>query len=304
MQPVIDNLRRRPAHHALLAALAMAGALGLMPTARADTATDGTLATLRDAAAKLMQSRADNPLHLPLSISSSISAGDVRADSQGVIEVPFSDLARALADPEHWCAVLILHINNKACRVTTTGAVPHITLKVASRFDQPADEAYELDFAYRSLAASAALLSVRLDAPTGPMGTSAFVIRLDAAPYGDRRTALQLSYAYHQSTMAGLAMDAYFSTLGGGKVGFTATGHRPDGAIAYIGGVQGLVERNLMRYFLAVQAAAREPDGSTADAYTRRLRGWYDATESFAIQLHEIDRATYLQFKLPLRPRP
>jgi hypothetical protein len=281
----------------------MAGALAHAATARADTATDATVAALRDAASRLLQSRPDNPLHLPLSISSSIRAGDVRADSQGVIDAPFLDLVRALRDPEHWCAVLILHINNKACRVTTKGAVPHIALKVANRYDQPADESYEIDFVYHSLAAGATMLSARLDAANGPMGTSAFVIRLDAVPYGERRTALQLSYTYHQNAVTSLAMDLYVATLGSGKVGFTAIGLKPDGAVDFIGGVQGVAERNLMRDLLAVRAAALEPDGSTADAYTRRLRGWFDATESFPVQLHEIDRDTYLQLKLPQRPR-
>ena len=304
MKPATEHPYRRATHHAVLATLAMSGALALTPAAQADSTSDAMAAGLRDAANRLMQSRAANPLQLPLSISSSLSAGDVRAESQGVIEVPFQDLVQALADAEHWCQVLILHLNNKACRVTTAGVVPHIALKVANRYDQPANEAYDIDFAYRSLAASATLLSVRLDSPSGPMGTSTFVIRLDAVPYGDRRTALQLSYAYHLNALASLAMDLYLSTLGSGKVGFTVTGHRADGGNEYIAGVQGLAERNLMRYFLALRAAALEPDGSTADAYARRLRLWFDATEGFPVQLHEIDRATYLQQKLPLAPRP
>ena len=300
MKPAISPLCRPTLR---LAAIALAFALAHMPTVRADTPADATAAALRAAANRLMQSRTDNPLHLPLSISSSISAGDVHADSQSVIEAPFLDLVRALRDPEHWCAVLILHINNKACRVSTKGAVAHIALKVANRYDQPADESYEIDFVYHSLAAGATMLSARLDAQSGPMGTSAFVIRLDAVPYGDRRTALQLSYTYHQNAVASLAMDLYVGTLGSGKVGFTAVGRKPDGAVEYIGGVQGVAERNLMRYLLAVRAAALEPDASTADAYARRLRGWFDATESFPLQLHEIDRDTYLQLKLSLRPK-
>ena len=269
MKPAINKLRRRAALQALLAAIAMASALAHVPTAQADSSTDATAAALRDVANRLMQTRSENPLHQPLSISSSISVGDVRAESQGVIEAPFLDLLRALRDPEHWCAALLLHINNKACRVTMKGAVPHIALKVANRYDQPADESYEIDFVYHSLAAGATMLSARLDAPSGPMGTSAFVIQLEAVPYSDSRTALRLSYAYHQNAVASLAMDIYVSTLGSGKVGFTITGHKPDGGNEYIAGVQGLAERNLMRYFLAVQAAAREPDGSTADAYAR-----------------------------------
>ena len=66
--------------------------------------------------------------------------------------------------------------------------MPHIALKVARKYDQPVEQAYDLDFAYQVIEQSHDLLSVRLDAPQGPMGTSDYSIRLDATPLDRQRS--------------------------------------------------------------------------------------------------------------------
>jgi len=279
------------------------GVLPCSPSARAEETPQATQRELHAAAARLLDAGAASALHRPLAISSSVTAGVVRAEVDGVIDRPFADVAHAVADPQRWCAMLILHINNKACRVIA-GSEPRIALKVARKYDQPVEHAYELDFAYRVIESGPALLSVQLDSRAGPLGTSEYVIRLDAAPLGETRTVLRLSHAFREGSFTGLAMDLYFATVGRGKVGFTIAGHSAGGQPEYIGGVRGLVERNLMRYFLALEVAAREPDGATvADAYLRRLHEWYRATEAYPRQLHEVELGTYLELKRSLGPK-
>jgi hypothetical protein len=70
------------------------------------------------------------------------------------IDQPFGNLIRALADPQQWCAMLLLHINNKGCAASSIGAAPLILLKVARRHDQP--PAAQLVRRHRSLSAQAA----------------------------------------------------------------------------------------------------------------------------------------------------
>ncbi len=68
------------------------------------------------------------------------------------------------------------------------------------------------------------------------------------------RSFLHFSYAYDEGFLTRNALKAYLATFGRGKVGFTVLGTQPDGAPYFIGGTRGLMERNAMRYFLAVEA--------------------------------------------------
>src|SRR5439155_1531606 len=104
-----------------------------------------------------------------------------------------------------------------------------------------------------------------------------------------------------QGSLTGWAMDVYMATVGRGKVGFSMA-VQPGGKTAEpVGGLRGLLERNLMRYFLAIEAAAATPAVYKSDAYERRLQDWFAATERYPRQLHEVDLDTYLALKRPLQ---
>jgi len=96
--------------------------------------------------------------------------------------------------------------------------------------------------------------------------------------------------------MARLAMQGYLSTAGRSKVGFSIISH-DDGKPKYANGMRGVVERNTMRYYLAVEsylgALATPPDQQT----DKRLNDWFDRSEQYAMQLHEIDKSDYLAMK-------
>jgi hypothetical protein len=116
---------------------------------------------------------------------------------------------------------------------------------------------------------------------------------LEAVPLGAGKSFVHLAYSYAYGTAARLAMKAYLGTLGSGKVGFTRSGAGTSVAEP-IGGVRGVVERNTMRYYLAIDAFLDAPKPEQLD---RRLAAWFDATEQYARQLHETERADYLAMK-------
>ncbi len=93
-------------------------------------------------------------------------------------------------------------------------------------------------------------------------------------------------------------MKTYFATLGRDKVGFTVTRRRSNGQPEYIQGMRGLVERNAMRYYLAIDAYLSARTAAPAQQLQQRLQTWFSATEQYARQLHEIDRADYVEMKL------
>jgi len=108
---------------------------------------------------------------------------------------------------------------------------------------------------------------------------------------------MHLSYSYGYGMAARLALQAYLSTLGSGKVGFSVIDKRPDGTPVYVGSVRGVVERNTMRYYLAIDSYLGALAVPPAQQVEKRLRDWFTATERYALQLHEMSEAEYLDMK-------
>jgi hypothetical protein len=136
-----------------------------------------------------------------------------------------------------------------------------------------------------------------MSADDGPMGTKNYRLALEAIPLDDKRSFVHMSYAYGYGTAARLAMQAYLATAGRDKVGFSVTGKGEDGKPTYIDGVRGVVERNTMRYYLAIEAYLGSMASPAGDRQEKRLRDWFDATERHARQLHEVERDEYLKMK-------
>ena len=92
-------------------------------------------------------------------------------------------------------------------------------------------------------------------------------------------------------------MKCYLSTFGSHKVGFTIVGKKPDGSPIYTGDVRGVVERNTMRYYLAIDAYLSALAVPPEQRLETRLQNWFTATERYPLQLHEMERGEYLAMK-------
>ena len=245
----------------------------------------------------LREKLASNPFQRPVVLESNQSSGDLKGEVYAVVEQPFGVVGPALQGMNHWCELLILHLNVKGC--TSAGKPPAevLSLVVGRKFDQPLDDGYKVDFAYAMPAASVDYLRVQMKAETGPLSTRNYRLMLEAVPLDDKRSFLHMSYSYAYGTAARLAMQAYLSTAGRDKVGFSVTGKTDDGKPVYIDGVRGVVERNTMRYYLAIEAYLGSLASPAGDQQERRLRDWFAATERHAQQLHEMERDDYLKMK-------
>jgi hypothetical protein len=58
-----------------------------------------------------------------------------------------------------------------------------------------------------------------------------------------------------------------------------------------------VVERNTMRYYLALEAYLDNLAVPPAQQFEQRLQSWYSATEMYPRQLHEVDLDAYLDMK-------
>ena len=274
--------------------LALALTIGLAPVAPALAQDAAGLKARHDA---LKDKLASNPFQRPLVLESAQSSGDLKGDVYAVVDQPFSVVGPALQGMDHWCDLLILHLNVKGC--TFAGKPPSevLSLVVGRKFDQPLDDGYKVAFNYSMPAASADYLRVQMSADEGPMGTKNYRLALEAIPLDDKRSFVHMSYAYGYGAAARLAMQAYLATAGRDKVGFSITGKGEDGKPTYIDGVRGVVERNTMRYYLAIEAYLGSITAPAGDRQEKRLRDWFDATERHARQLHEMERDEYLKMK-------
>ncbi|MBL0143001.1 MAG: hypothetical protein IPP91_13085 [Betaproteobacteria bacterium] len=92
-------------------------------------------------------------------------------------------------------------------------------------------------------------------------------------------------------------MRTYLATLGRDKVGFSIVERKPDGTPVYLGDIRGVVERNTMRYYLAIEAYLGAYSLPAADQPERRLRDWFAAAERYPLQLHDMEQGQYLSMK-------
>jgi hypothetical protein len=265
--------------------LAPVAALAQQPAQAVDSPAAALRTKLQSMAPQLQRNAFGRPLALESTEASDRLSGDVYA----LVDQSFGRVSGTLREPAAWCQVLMLHLNTKHCAVKGAGAATTLAVAIGRKFDQPLSDAQAIDFVYSLARADANYLNVRMSASSGPMSTRDYSIVLEATPADDGKTAIHLAYSYGYGTAARLAMKGYLATLGRDKVGFTQ-----DEKNGYIGGVRGVVERNTMRYYLAITSYL---DAPAPAQLTQRLDAWFDATEQYARQLHEVNKDDYLAMK-------
>jgi hypothetical protein len=254
---------------------------------------------LRERHAAVRDQLSSNSFGRPLHVESTEASGEHAGTVYAVIDQPFDTVQPALRGAQRWCRILILPVNVKGCEAPRAGAADALALYIARKPQDSMDEAYRVDFRYDVAAATRDYLHVALGSAQGPFGTTDYRIKLEAAPIDGRRTFIHMSYSYVLGFGARIAMSAYLATSGRDKVGFSVVDRAPDGRPVYIDGARGAIERNTMRYYLAVEAYL---DSLTAPAGQRletRLRDWYAGIERYPRQLREqVKREEYLRMKL------
>lgn len=247
--------------------------------------------------AALHAALASNQFQRPLYIESREESADVHGDVYARVAQPFDVAGPALQGLGYWCDILILHLNVKRCAASAPGAGDTLKVNIGRKFDQPPADAYLFEFRYEVAATRPDYLRVVLSAADGPLGTSRYRIVLEAMPLDGGRSFLHLSYSYAQGTAARWTTRAYLSTIGRAKVGFSIVGRRTGGAPVYVGSTRGVIERNAMRCYLAIEAYLGALSAPAAEQGEKRLSDWFAAVERYPVQLHEMERGEYLRMK-------
>ena len=260
--------------------------------------TDPSAAALLERHQALASQLANNAFGRPLYLESIETSNTVTGNAYAVLDAPFSTVSATFKNATSWCDVMILHINTKYCGVVPGSNPVMLKVHIGKKTPQTLDDSFPLAFVMRQVSASAKLLVVQLNAENGPLGTNNYRMELQAVPLEGNKTFMHLRYAYQYGLTGRLAMQAYLTTAGRGKVGFSRqTAAKDDAIVKYVGGARGAVERNTMRYYLAIDAYLQAMPLPAASQVNARLEKWFEATEQYPLQLRETDKASYMTMK-------
>lgn len=282
---------------ASVAGVVAAALLGLCVVARAQEQTAGPAAALQAKRIELQPQLRANTFGEPLHLSSRQGSDQVEGDVHAEVRFPFSEVAETFKSASSVCELLFLHLNVHSCGPSTTAGGEVLMLTVGPKRAQVPGARYRLNYAMHVEVATPSYLRVTLSAARGPLSTRDYRIVFEAVPLEGDRSFVHLGYAYGYGVLARIAMTAYLATAGRSKIGFTVVGQGADGQPLYVRGERAALERNVMRYFLALLAHRSVTTGSPQQQMEARLRAWFALTERYAAQLHELDLEDYLQEK-------
>jgi hypothetical protein len=238
-----------------------------------------------------------SPLPKHLYVESVEGASASQGDVYAVVDYPIATVSEAFTRQADWCDTLILHLNVKYCHPVARGQRAVLSVAIGRKSDQPLISASRIEFIYSVVASRPDCVNIELDASKGPLGTGNYRIALEATGLQNQRAFVHLRYSYTYGSAGRVAMQAYLATSGSGKVGFTMIREPNDPRAEFIGGVRAAIERNTVRYYLAIEAHLGALAAPASERFERSLDLWFSATELYPRQLHEIDRDTYFAMK-------
>jgi hypothetical protein len=270
----------------------MGGALAQETMSESDPA-----ASLRDRYAALSEQLEQSPIQRGLYLESAETSRASQGDIYAVVDYPFGAISDTFTRPENWCEALILHLNVKYCHATTADARTVLSVAIGKKIEQPLSETHRVEFTYEVTTSGPNYTQIVLDAGKGPLGTRNYHMLLELIALDSEQSFLHMRYAYAYGLMARLAMRVYLATSGSAKVGFTMIDSEKGRPPHLVGGVRGALERNTMRYYLAIDAHLGALSTPASERFEESLKRWFTATERHALQLHEVDRDAYLTMK-------
>ena len=236
-----------------------------------------------------------NAYKRPIYLASTEGANLVSGEVYAVLKAPFDRVSAEFKSPNHWCEVMILPINTKYCRSSSDFSPSILKINIGKKTMQDLVDTFQFEFNFNVSSNSPNYLAVLLKASKGPYGTRNYKIELYAVPLPDGKTFLHFRYAYGYGFASRIALQGYLATVGSKKVGFTQIVQNQNQIP--VSGMRGAVERNTMRYYLAIEAYLATLAQPTGQQFNARLNHWFEATEEYPDQFNDIDKDSYLTIK-------
>jgi hypothetical protein len=234
---------------------------------------------------------------LPFAVDTRGGRGDAQGDVFAVFDHDFEALSRALGVASNWCDITPLHLNVKSCTCREAQERTLLTLYSGRKVYERPEDAHVLRYEFRIVEAEEDYFRVVLTAAEGPLDTRDYALELEAIPLATGGTFVHVGYACRYGFGARMFMAGYFATSGSDKVGFSVVGADAKGNPVYVDGIEGLMERNSVRYQLAIQAYLDTLELPEGQRFERRIARWFDLTERYRPQLFELEQEEYLRNK-------
>ncbi len=229
-----------------------------------------------------------------ISITSSKRDGVLSAEISSIVHYPFEVVATSLARADSWCQFMPLHFNIKACTHESQLGETQLTLYSGRKGYQTASQSFLMAYDFEILHQDNNHLSLHLQAARGPANTRDYRIKVDTMKV-EGGTLLHINSSYRPSLLSELLTRSYLTTLGRNKVGFSKI--IDAGESRLVQGIRGVIERNVMRSHLAIDAYLSTQPLAEASRHEAALSRWFSLNDGYPEQLHEMEKSEYLLIK-------
>ena len=290
------------ATHTVLKAYAFIATLALFSAAMPIFAQAGqvSLSQMQDSYLQFRRHRESDDNQLPFQLDSELSSRKSRAHIGYLLEgVDFQTFVNRLSQPAEWCEFIPLHLNIKACGYFQQGGRTLVQFYAGIKGYITPDDAHLLQLSFDT-AQDDGVFTARLFAADGPLDSTNISFDIQAIEVDDLENP-GIYIRFTLSSEPGVANSLariYLATIGRKKIGFSTEGTRFNGKPRYVRGQRGAIERNIVRYLLAIETYFATLDLAGESIYQNRLERWYDATDRYRAQLFELERGEYLENKV------
>ena len=243
----------------------------------------------------------DSDFDAPIVVTSSSENDTMTGTVFAIVSHPFNQVGKLLESSRNWCEASSLHVNVKSCTVNSGDKSPHtdaeLHLYVGQKDYQIPEDAYRFDYHYEITTQSENFIKTRLSADSGPLDTANYRIEIQAIPLDNNSSFVKLSYSAEYGFMSKIMLKTYLATLGRNKVGFTKTGLDENGEPIFIAGIEGIIERNAMRYLLAMRSFLDASSLPHEQQFEAGLKSWFGFTKKYKRQLYELGYKEYMDNK-------
>jgi len=223
----------------------------------------------------------------PISVTSELNGDLSRVAISALVPVTFTELANFYRDDSQWCQAFFANVYVKSCYKNQRSL--RLFYNNNDRY-QDLEAAFRFDYRIETQQLDPTRLYISLIAASGPLGSFDYQLNIEAQAANAGNSFIRLVYQARYGWLARSAVYVYLKTLGGGKVGFS---HDQDNKP--VEGLRGVLERNAMRYLLALSAYFTNHE--SGKPYTVTLKNWHDYAQVFQDELQEIDWNAYQSLK-------
>ncbi len=231
---------------------------------------------------------------VPFHVESSANKNASQVDIYGIIKYPFEIVQDKLLVPTNWCDIVLPHLNVRACTYKKVNDTWLLNIYNVDKSSEPLEDAYKMKFVYLVSALQPVYFAVALTAQEGPFHTKDHQFGLEAVPLAKDTTFIHFRYSFRYSALGYFLMKIFV----GSRTGFSIIGTDSDGNPVYVDGLRGLVERDVVYYYLAIMAYFHTLNAPPDQRFDMQISQWYDLTARFKKQLFEMKKEEYLADKI------